>query len=74
MRKARHWPDRELHLFGAGLDSGTYDYFAEAIVGKARSSRPGNGEGPIAPSAEAVRAVTYQPLSRPLLVYLARPR
>ena len=21
------WPDREIHLFGAGVDSGTYDYF-----------------------------------------------
>ena len=30
------WPDREIHLFGAGVDSGTYDYFTEAIVGKAR--------------------------------------
>ncbi len=28
------WPDRELHLFGAGVDSGTYDYFTEAINGK----------------------------------------
>ena len=27
------WPDRELHLFGAGVDSGTYDYFTAAIVG-----------------------------------------
>ncbi len=33
------WPDREIHLFGAGVDSGTYDYFTEAIVGKARASR-----------------------------------
>ena len=33
------WPDREIHLFGAGVDSGTYDYFTEAIVGKAKSSR-----------------------------------
>jgi phosphate transport system substrate-binding protein len=33
------WPDREIHLFGPGVDSGTYDYFTEAIVGKAQSSR-----------------------------------
>ena len=28
------WPDQEIHLFGAGVDSGTFDYFTEAIVGK----------------------------------------
>lgn len=33
------WPDAELHLFGAGVDSGTYDYFTAAIVGKEHSSR-----------------------------------
>jgi phosphate transport system substrate-binding protein len=33
------WPDREIHLFGAGVDSGTFDYFTEAIVGKAKQSR-----------------------------------
>lgn len=33
------WPDREVHLFGAGVDSGSYDYFTEAIVGKEHSSR-----------------------------------
>jgi phosphate transport system substrate-binding protein len=33
------WPDRELHLFGAGVDSGTFDYFTEVIVGKAKESR-----------------------------------
>jgi phosphate transport system substrate-binding protein len=33
------WPDREVHLFGAGVDSGTFEYFTEAIVGEARSSR-----------------------------------
>jgi phosphate transport system substrate-binding protein len=112
------WPDQEVHLFGAGLDSGTYDYFTQAVVGQARSSRQDfspseddnvlleklaadelglgffgfayvqksegrlkalaiddgnteNGAGPIAPSAEAVRTGTYQPLSRPLLIYVA---
>ena len=33
------WPDEELHLFGPGVDSGTYDYFTEAIVGRAHASR-----------------------------------
>ena len=33
------WPDREVHLFGAGVDSGTFDYFTEAIVGKEAESR-----------------------------------
>lgn len=33
------WPDQPLKLFGAGSDSGTCDYFTEAIIGKAKSSR-----------------------------------
>jgi phosphate transport system substrate-binding protein len=113
------WPNREIRLFGAGVDSGTYDYFTEAIVGKERASRGDrtsseddnvlcqgvgsdelalgfipfayveqnagrlkllpvddekgdNGKGPIAPSAETVRNGTYQPLSRPLFIYVAR--
>src|SRR5436190_11662593 len=33
------WPDAELTLYGAGTDSGTFDYFTEAICGKAKSSR-----------------------------------
>ncbi|MEX2137957.1 MAG: PstS family phosphate ABC transporter substrate-binding protein [Pirellulales bacterium] len=33
------WPDKELVLFGPGTDSGTFDYFTEAVVGKAKSSR-----------------------------------
>jgi phosphate transport system substrate-binding protein len=113
------WPDREIHLFGAGVDSGTYDYFTEAINGKAKSSRGDftsseddnvlvqgvsgdeaalgflplayleqnraalkvlpiddgkkeNGEGPIIPTAETVRNGTYQPLSRPLFIYVSR--
>ena len=33
------WPAAEFKLFGAGSDSGTFDYFTEAIVGKAKSSR-----------------------------------
>ena len=111
------WPDRELHLYGAGVDSGTYDYFTEAIVHKEHSSRgdytsseddnvivqgvsrdegalgffgyayyegnkdklkllpvdderEDNGKGPIAPSPETVMDGTYQPLSRPLFIYV----
>lgn len=33
------WPDREIHLYGPGTDSGTFDYFTEAIVGKSQASR-----------------------------------
>ncbi len=33
------WPDKPLKLYGPGADSGTFDYFTEAIVGKAKSSR-----------------------------------
>jgi phosphate transport system substrate-binding protein len=33
------WPNTEFHLFGAGVASGTYDYFTEVIVGKTGSSR-----------------------------------
>ena len=33
------WPNEEFHLYGPGVESGTYDYFTEAIVGKSHSSR-----------------------------------
>lgn len=33
------WPDEEIHLFGPGIASGTYDYFTEAIVGESGASR-----------------------------------
>jgi phosphate transport system substrate-binding protein len=33
------FPDRDLELFGAGTDSGTFDYFTEAIVGEEGASR-----------------------------------
>lgn len=119
------WPAKPLHLFGPGVDSGTYDYFTKAIVGEEHQSRgdytsseddnvlvqgvsrdagalgffglayyeensdklslvpvddgdPSNGDGPIAPTAASVSDGTYQPLSRPIFVYvtkaaLARP-
>jgi len=112
------WPNREIHLFGAGVDSGTYDYFTEAINGKAKSSRgdftsseddnvlvqgisndelalgflpfayfeenaaklklvpvddgkQDNGEGAISPSPDTIRTGTYQPLSRPIFIYVS---
>ena len=33
------WPDEAFKLYGADADSGTFDYFTKAIVGKAKSSR-----------------------------------
>ncbi len=33
------WPDREMPLFGPGTDSGTFDYFTEAITGEEDASR-----------------------------------
>ena len=33
------WPDSKIKLYGPGADSGTFEYFTEAIVGKAKSSR-----------------------------------
>jgi len=33
------WPDETFKLYGAGPDSGTFDYFTQAIIGKAKSSR-----------------------------------
>jgi len=108
------WPDKPLKLFGPGADSGPFDYFTEAIVGKAKSSRgdftaseddnvlvqgvSGDigglgyfgyayfeanqgklkavpivakaGAPAVAPSPETVMNGTYQPLSRPLFIYV----
>jgi phosphate transport system substrate-binding protein len=108
------YPDKALALYGPGTASGTFDYFTEAINGKAKSSRTdytpseddnvlvqgvsGNAGGlayfgyayyeenkdklravPISakagspavmPSPEAVKDGTYQPLSRPLFIYV----
>ena len=33
------WPNEEIHLFGPGVASGTFDYFTEAIVGESGTSR-----------------------------------
>ena len=109
-----NWPNAPLKLFGAGADSGTFDYFTEAIVGKAKSSRGdftaseddnvlvqgiGNdrnalgyfgfayyvenqkklkavaidgGKGPVVPSPKTVEDGSYQPLSRPIFIYVAK--
>ena len=108
------WPNAPLKLFGAGADSGTFDYFTEAITGKAKSSRGDftaseddnvlvqgisndrnalgffgyayyaenqsklkavaidNGKGPVTPSEKTVLDGTYQPLSRPIYIYVSR--
>ncbi len=108
------WPDLPVKLFGAGADSGTFEYFTEAVVGKAKSSRgdytaseddnvlvqgvardvnaigyfgyayyaenmsrlkglpvvnPKTGKA-VAPSAANVGNASYQPLSRPILIYV----
>jgi phosphate transport system substrate-binding protein len=106
------WPDRPLKLFGAGDKSGTFDYFTEATVGKAKLSRKDytpseddevlvegiskdpnalgyfgfayyqenksklkllavdSGKGAILPSLQTVEKNQYQPLSRPLFIYV----
>lgn len=33
------WPDLPILLYGPGVDSGTFDYFTEAVVGRPRASR-----------------------------------
>jgi phosphate transport system substrate-binding protein len=33
------WPDEEIHLYGPGVASGTFDYFTEAIVGESGKCR-----------------------------------
>jgi phosphate transport system substrate-binding protein len=107
------WPDAPMKLFGAGSDSGTFDYFTEAVVGKAKSSRGDytaseddnvlvqgvsrdvnalgyfgysyyaenkdklkavpivNKQGQaVAPSMDSVLNGSYQPLSRPIFIYV----
>ncbi|MDZ4786956.1 MAG: PstS family phosphate ABC transporter substrate-binding protein [bacterium] len=113
------WPNQAIKLFGAGVDSGTYDYFTEAVVGKEHSSRgdftsseddnvlvqgvandrnglgffglayymenknklkvlsiddlnASNGNGPQTPSLATVTDGTYQPLARPLFIYIRK--
>jgi phosphate transport system substrate-binding protein len=108
------WPDEPLALFGPGADSGTFDYFTEAVVGKAKSSRGdftaseddnvlvqgvasnksglgyfgfayyepnaarlkavpivGKSGEAVGPSRENVVNGSYEPLSRPIFIYVA---
>jgi phosphate transport system substrate-binding protein len=109
------WPDEAFKLYGADTDSGTFDYFTKAIVGKAKSSRRdfiesendnvlvqgvaasknglgffgfayyieneskvkavaidnGKGDGGVLPSVETVENGSYQPLSRPVFIYIS---
>jgi phosphate transport system substrate-binding protein len=106
------WPDDPINLYGPGADSGTFDYFTEAVVGKAKSSRGDftaseddnvlvqgvasnknglgffgfayyfenqkkvkalavdGGKGSIIPSIKTVEDGSYQPLSRPIFIYV----
>ena len=107
------YPDAPLMLFGAGADSGTFDYFTEAVTGKSKSSRGDftaseddnvivqgvarnknslgffgyayyeenkdkikglpiswKGGKAVAPNAAHVLDGTYQPLSRPIFIYV----
>jgi phosphate transport system substrate-binding protein len=110
------FPDRPLTLYGPGVDSGTYDYFTEAVVGEEGASRgdftaseddnvlvqgiasdqnalgffglayyienqdklkavpiePPSGGAPVAPSVESARSGAYQPLSRPIFIYVSK--
>lgn len=34
-----NFPNKEIHLFGPGTDSGTFDYFTEEVCGKSGASR-----------------------------------
>jgi phosphate transport system substrate-binding protein len=107
------WPDEPFKLYGAVADSGTSDYFTEAIVGRAKSSRGdftasaddnvlvqgvasdknglgffgfahyienqerikavavNTGKGGIPPSVETVEDGSYQPLARPIFIYVS---
>ena len=33
------WPDRDVNLYGPGVDSGTFDYFTETVNGESQASR-----------------------------------
>lgn len=106
------FPNKPLNLYAPGKDSGTFDYFTEAIVGESGSSRDdviqsenddilvqkvsedanalsyfglayyeqraddikalgvNSGNGAVVPSVATVEQAKYQPLSRPLFIYV----
>ena len=106
------WPASPVQLYGAGADSGTFDYFTSAIVGSEGASRTDyigseddyllaqdiasdpnalgyfgyayyreyrdrlklvaidGGDGCILPSESTIADGTYQPLSRPIFIYV----
>ncbi|MFE4105888.1 PstS family phosphate ABC transporter substrate-binding protein [Almyronema epifaneia] len=53
------WPARSLNLYGADVDSGTYDYFTEAIIGESGVSRKDYTDE--VDDARIVRAVRTDP-------------
>lgn len=62
------WPDEEFRLFGAGTDSGTFDYFTEAINKKAKSGRadytPSENDNTLVQgTADDKNALAYVPFS-----------
>ena len=67
------WPNREIRLFGAGVDSGTYDYFTEATVGKEGASR---GEWPEDPQPYQTATILVGAVSQLIITWLIyrRPR
>ena len=62
------WPAERLMLFGPGADSGTFDYFTEAVNGKAKSSRgdytasdhPATIESAVRSGISAANAILHQ--------------
>ena len=61
------FPDEQMELFGAGTDSGTFDYFTEQINGEEGASR--KDYSPSEDDNVTVQDASYKPLSRPLLIY-----
>ena len=47
------WPDRKIILYSPDNDSGTFEFFTEAIVGKARSQRDGVQQNSVGQFARA---------------------
>ena len=65
---------------GVGSDPSALGYFGLAYYSQNKDrlklvpiddEKSGNGEGPIAPSMETVMNSTYQPLARPIFIYVS---